>query len=129
MNKIECIRLKLDRAEEHIEHFKDRVLGRKGPVYPLHGVSMTYLPNLPTIEIGTTALDPRQCVELGIVVGDVIHQTRTALDHLASAIAVARRYPMPLTNKERKNLSFLIATILQISNLIGESRIGSLSLS
>lgn len=108
MKRLDAIRSKVNRAEEHLQHFKDLVLNRKGPIYPRQGVSLTYLPPSPYVELRDTALDPKQQVELGIVVADVIHQTRAALDHVVSAIGVANRFPTPLTDKERKNLSFPI---------------------
>lgn len=108
MNRLEFIRLKLAKAEEHLDYFKDLASGRKGPVYPFHGVDLHFEPNNQHVTVRSTAIDSKHQVELGIVVGEVIHQARTALDHVVFAIAVARRFPAQLANDEIRNLSFPI---------------------
>ena len=106
MSIVDDIRLKLVRAEEHLDHFKAVVFGQKGPIYAPHSVGVHYEPLRHNISVTSRALEPEQRRGWGILIGDVIHQTRSSLDHLVYALAT--RSARQLTEKEARSLSFPI---------------------
>lgn len=106
MSKIDDILLKQKRAVEHLEHFKATLFGRVGTVYPPHAIGIHFEPQRQDIAVTSDPLKPEQQRWLGVLIGDVIHQLRACLDH--AVYALATRNGRVLTDKEVKNLEFLI---------------------
>src|SRR5260370_986743 len=82
-----AIRLKTDRPVENLEYFKANYLGLSGPVVPPNAVGVHLHDDRQGITIDTQSLEPAQQRRLGILLGEVIHQARSSLDHVVYALA------------------------------------------
>lgn len=100
------VRLKTTRAADHLEDFKANFKGRHGPIFPPNSVGVHLHPDRQGITVHTSALQPNQQRWLGILIGDVIHQLRAALDHIVYALAT--RGGKTLTEDDVKKLEFII---------------------
>jgi hypothetical protein len=105
MSKIDDIRLKIQRANAHLEEFKDTVRGKRGTVYPPHAVGIQFQPQWKHIIVESERIKPRQKLEWGIIIGDVVHQLRTVLDHVIYGLATRTQMP---TERELRQLNFPI---------------------
>jgi len=105
MSRIDDIRLKVNRANGHLEDFKATIRGQRGTIYPPHAVGIHFEPQRQDITISSERVKPGQQLEWGIILGDVVHQLRTVLDHVVYALATRTT---TLTEKEIRHLNFPI---------------------
>src|SRR5262245_10502196 len=109
----DALRLKLKRAEEHFAHFKDRSLGPDRFIRSNKTVRPHYDRHRQRIAVTPHGFSEPQ-LEWGIILGDVLHQLRTALDHIIYDIATRRH--ATLKAKEERSLHFPIFESLQEFN-------------
>src|SRR5260221_254169 len=107
MRRVDEIRWKVKRAEDHLEDFKANYKGHRGPVFPPNHVGLFWERHLPHVIIDSNPLEPDQRRWLGILIGDVIHQLRSSLDHLVYALATRDGRTLP-TKGQLRDLEFLI---------------------
>jgi hypothetical protein len=106
----DALRLKLKRAEDHFSHFKDRSLGPDRSIGSKKTVRPHYDRHRQLIAVTPHGFsEPR--LEWGIILGDVLHQLRTVLDHIVYDIATRRH--STLNAKEERSLHFPIFERLQ----------------
>jgi hypothetical protein len=78
-------RLKLERAREHVKSFDAELAAFVQR--ERHGVNFTFEPDPePTYHIGRVTTVPAIPIEFGLLIGDAIHNYRSALDHLMWAL-------------------------------------------
>jgi len=102
MSRIDDIRLKVNRANGYLEDFKATIRGQRGTIDPPHAVRIHFEPKRQEITVGSERVKPGQQLEWGIILGDVVHQLRTVLDHLVYALAARTA---TLTEKEIRHLN------------------------
>jgi hypothetical protein len=101
----DSLRLKVKRAEDHFKDFKDRSLGADRFVRPAKSLGFHYHRDGQRIAVTPQGFSEPQ-PEWGVVLGDVLHQLRTTLDHLIYNIA--KRRHAAFLPKEERSLHFPI---------------------
>lgn len=109
MNALVSCRAKIDRAGLHLLPIHDEVteFGRSDP----YAISSQYDPNTRR-QIFKIAQSHFDCVELGLHLGDAVHNLRCALDHLVWGLASANR-KTTIPPKERRSIFFPVADTYQ----------------
>lgn len=124
---VDLLRLKIERAKQHFEHFKNTILGADRSIAAGQTVGFQY--NRERQRVIVKAHDAiKPAAEWGVLLGDVLHQLRATLDHLLYGIASAR---CALSEKEARVLHFPVSKKLadfnadwRISKGILESLVG-----
>ncbi|HUF54607.1 MAG TPA: hypothetical protein VMR52_12665 [Dehalococcoidia bacterium] len=91
MDRLASVIAKLDRAKEHLAAFNDefdaflalppyRVVPH--PPSPPLEVGEDYVPSFPNLSIGIFRINHEPPMHLNLILGDYIHNVRSALDHL-----------------------------------------------
>ena len=85
MSTIDDIRLKVERAEVHIDNFETALNGGHGSIDASQMITLHHEPNWKNVHIKAKFSKPP--LQLGIEIGDAVHQLRASLDHVIYALA------------------------------------------
>lgn len=83
-----AIRLKVDRANLHFSYLKTALGVEGGSPIPSDASDSVHIDNNRRLVIATDVVTPG--LEHGVMMGDVVHQLRTCLDHIAYAMVKPR---------------------------------------
>jgi hypothetical protein len=92
---------KLGRAEAHFVHLKAAIGHGVSAIHTSASTSVQNEPNRQGVSIKTDV--PKPSSQWGIILGDVVHQLRSGLDHLVYALATRTH---PISEQQAKKLSF-----------------------
>lgn len=127
MPSLDGPRLKCERAKEHLDSLKSEIavyLSRKP-----YAVIREAHPEDPIRRVPRLKIHEDPPARLGIIVGDAVHNLRSALDHLAFQLALAHAlaHGVALTAKEEKGSEFPIYKDFGVFNTEGLRKIDKLS--
>lgn len=116
-------RLKVVRAQEHLEALKDEI-GRYLDSHP-HEFPVKYKSNEVHAEAAVIKTEPP--LRLSNILGDCVSNLRSALDYVAWQL-VTRHCPAPLTKRQAKRIYFPISTSKNKADLLGSQSYANLAL-
>ena len=123
MPSLDGPRLKCERAKEHLDNLTAEIAAyySRKP----YAISRDVHPEDPTRQVFRLNVREEPPLRLGIILGDVVHNLRSALDHLAFQLALVHT-PM-MTPKEETRIEFPIYKDSTLFNTEGLRKIDKLS--